>query len=107
MLSAGMFAAFAVSTARRSRGLKLGSPPPSRAATVISRISLVNMWPRFASFAAFLRLICAHLLCPAKAHHLPGDRSRSARTAYTVFALLCGKYNRLDRPDQRRRPAPD
>jgi len=70
MFSSGMFAALAVSIARRSRGLKSGFPPPVRAATVISRISFVNICPRFASFAAFFRLICAHLLCPATGHHL-------------------------------------
>jgi hypothetical protein len=65
MFSAGMFAAFAVSMASRSRGLMPGSPPPARAATVISRISLVKCCAALASLTAFLRLICAHLLCPA------------------------------------------
>ena len=49
-------------TARRSRGLKSSSPPPWRAATVISRMSFENIWPRFWSFAAFFRLILDHLL---------------------------------------------
>ena len=48
----------------RSRGLALMSPPPSRAATVISLISLVNSLPRLASFAAFLCLIELHLEWP-------------------------------------------
>ncbi len=60
-----MLAALAVSTASRRRGLKSGLPPPSRAATVISRISLVQWAPRRASVTAFLRLIWDHLLCPA------------------------------------------
>ena len=37
-----------------------GSPPPSRAATSIARRSLANWFERFASFAAFFRLIVAH-----------------------------------------------
>ena len=37
-----------------------GSPPPSRAATVIARASFVNSFPRFASVAPFLCLIDAH-----------------------------------------------
>jgi hypothetical protein len=57
MFSAGMLAALALSTASRRRGLKFGSPPPERAATVISRISLVNCAPRLASVTAFFRLI--------------------------------------------------
>jgi hypothetical protein len=61
MFSLGMLAALAASTAVRRRGLKLGSPlPPIRAATVISRMSLVNILPRFASLAAFLCLMVLH-----------------------------------------------
>ena len=37
------------------------SPPPSRAATVIARVSLVNAWPRRWSTTAFLCLMEAHL----------------------------------------------
>ena len=36
-------------------------PPPILAATVISRMSRVNTFPRLASSTAFLRLICDHL----------------------------------------------
>src|SRR5690348_17624942 len=68
MFSLGMLAARAVSIARRSRGLPAGSPPPCRAATVISRISLVQLAARLLSVIAFLRLICFHLLCPATGH---------------------------------------
>src|SRR4029434_5589098 len=64
MLSAGMFAALALSTAVRRRGLLPVSPPPMRAAIVISRISLVKTLPRLASSAPFLCLIVAHLECP-------------------------------------------
>src|SRR5512147_1088286 len=64
MLSAGMLTALAASTAVRSRGLPVRSPPPTRAATVISRMSLVKARPRCASTLAFLCLMLAHLLCP-------------------------------------------
>src|SRR5207244_11939205 len=50
MLSDGMLFCRAVSTAVRSRGLALRSPPPRRAATVISLMSLVKIFPRLASF---------------------------------------------------------
>src|SRR5690348_8334393 len=59
-----MFSFLAAAMAVRSRGLESGSPPPTRAAMVISRISLVKMRPRLASVAAFLCLIVAHLECP-------------------------------------------
>ena len=42
----------AASIAVRRRGFPVGSPPPAFAATVISRISFVNMAPRLASAAA-------------------------------------------------------
>jgi len=45
---------------------------PLRAATVISRITLVQEEARLASVIAFLRLICFHLLWPAMAELL-GD----------------------------------
>src|SRR2546426_545176 len=54
MLSAGMLFCRAVVTAVRSRGLALMSPPPTRAATVISLMNLVNSLPRRASLSAFL-----------------------------------------------------
>src|SRR5580693_35145 len=59
-----MFSFLAARMAVRRRGLESGSPPPTRAAMVISRISLVKMRPRLASVAAFLCLIVAHLECP-------------------------------------------
>src|SRR5262245_53360907 len=64
MLSAGMFTDLALSTAVRRRGLALGSPPPRRAAIVISRMILVKIFPRLASRAPFLCLMEAHLECP-------------------------------------------
>src|SRR5580704_14700089 len=64
ILSLGMFSALPSAMAERSRGFDVGSPPPTRAAMVISRITLVNARPRLASVAAFFCLIVAHLECP-------------------------------------------
>src|SRR5581483_1692864 len=64
MLSAGMLAAFASVMALRRRGLASGSPPPARAAIMISLMMRVNIFPRLASVAAFLCLMVAHLECP-------------------------------------------
>src|SRR5262245_37908946 len=50
--------------ALRRRALASGSPPPVRAATVISLINFVNNFPRLASSAPFLCLILCHLECP-------------------------------------------
>src|SRR5580765_4915142 len=49
-----MLADSPLSMALRRRGLPAGSPPPARAATEISRITLVKILPRWAS-TAFLR----------------------------------------------------
>src|SRR5260364_383056 len=65
ILSFGMLASAALSIAKRRRGLLFASPPPRRAATVISLIRLVQTRPRLASAAAFLCLILAHLEWPA------------------------------------------
>src|SRR5579859_4084329 len=48
----------------RSVGLASGSPPPSRAATSIWRISFANSFPRALSAAPFLCLIECHLEWP-------------------------------------------
>src|ERR1700716_1119769 len=68
MLSFGIDASRAFWTASASDGLPSGSPPPSRAATVIARASLVKCWPRRASTTAFLCLIECHLECPDITH---------------------------------------
>jgi len=65
MLSQGMFSALAASMAVRRRAFPAGSPPPCRAAIVISRITLVKAAPRLASVTAFFLFICFHLLWPA------------------------------------------
>src|SRR5918992_2805880 len=64
MLSFGMEYERAFSIAFWSARLPAGSPPPSRAATMIARASLEKSLPRFASAAPFLCLIEDHLLCP-------------------------------------------
>src|SRR5580765_7307702 len=64
MLSVGIEAARAFSTAFWSARFPAGSGPPSRAATMIARVSLEKSLPRFASAAPFLCLIDDHLLCP-------------------------------------------
>ncbi len=64
ILSFGMLAAFAARTTVRSRGFPSGSPPPTRAATVISLISFVKTRPRLASAAPFLCLMVCHFECP-------------------------------------------
>src|SRR3990167_8598774 len=61
MLSAGMFCSLDFWMAVRRRGLPSGSPPPMRADTVISLMSLVKLFPRLESTAAFLCLVVAHL----------------------------------------------
>src|SRR5690606_38810348 len=60
-----MLAVRALSTAERSRGLSAGSGPPSLAATVSSRMSVVKILPRLASCAALRCWMLAHLECPA------------------------------------------
>src|SRR3954447_14952292 len=59
-----MLPALASAIALRRRALPSGSPPPLRAATVISLINFVNSLPRLASSAPFLCLILCHLECP-------------------------------------------
>src|SRR5580765_3325525 len=64
MLSFGIEYDRAFSIAFWSARFPAGSPPPSRAATMIARESLEKSLPRFASAAPFLCLIEDHLLCP-------------------------------------------
>src|SRR5215211_6353529 len=71
MLSLGMLPSLALETARASAGFISGSPPPSRAATVMALDSLPNSAPRLASAAPFLRLIVDHLLWPLNVAYLP------------------------------------
>src|SRR5581483_1424428 len=64
MLSFGIEYERAFSIAFCSARFPDGSPPPSRAATMIARVSLEKSLPRLASAAPFLCLIECHLLCP-------------------------------------------
>src|ERR1700675_5214415 len=64
MFSFGIFSFLPARVAARRGGLEFGSPPPMRAAIVISRMTRVNTRPRLASVAAFLCLIVAHFECP-------------------------------------------
>src|SRR5512139_2505122 len=96
MVSPGMLCPRAASTAVRSRGLALMSPPPRRAATVISLMSLVKSLPRLASLAAFLCLMVLHFEWPDI-----GGRLRAGSTI-AVFreqqrALGSGVRNRDNR----------
>src|SRR2546425_6966031 len=59
-----MLPALASRMALRRRALPSGSPPPERAATVISLMNLVKSLPRLASSAPFLCLILCHFECP-------------------------------------------
>src|SRR5882672_11217104 len=64
IVSLGMLPALASRIALRRRALASGSPPPVRAATVISLMNLVKSLPRLASVAPFLCLIECHFECP-------------------------------------------
>src|SRR5919201_794244 len=64
IVSLGIDASRAFSTAFWSARLPAGSGPPSRAATMIARDSFEKSLPRLASAAPFLCLIEDHLLCP-------------------------------------------
>src|SRR6267142_108874 len=64
MVSLGMLPALASRIALRNRALPSESPPPERAATVISLMNLVKSLPRLASSAPFLCLILCHFECP-------------------------------------------
>src|SRR4051812_6054064 len=91
MLSFGIEASLAFCTASASDGFPSTSPPPSRAATVMARASLVKCWPRRASTIAFLCLIDAHLEWPDMvARRLPG--------------ALCSQHAPLARRSSRRLP---
>src|SRR5690242_1786743 len=90
MLSAGMFTPLAAAIAVRRRGLPSGSPPPARAATVISLMIVVKALPRLASAAAFLCLIECHLECPDMAPPLVTHASTGGAPAHATAALARG-----------------
>src|ERR1700735_203796 len=79
MFSFGMLASLALRTAFSSVTFVSGSPPPSRAATVIERASFVNCWPLRESTIAFLCLMLAHFECPDMQHSLRSRRRSRTR----------------------------
>src|SRR4051794_6338531 len=85
MLSLGIEASRALEMASARRGLPSGSPPPSFAATVIARASLVKSLPRRESTIAFLCLIPAHLEWPAMAQILDGREKAPRRDPALVI----------------------
>src|SRR5919198_5243683 len=93
MVSFGIEAARAFSIAFWSARLPAGSGPPSFAATISARVSLVKSWPRFASAAPFLCLIDDHLLCPDI--RLLSDQLQKALVHTRVVGQL-----RVERRDQ-------
>src|SRR5688500_19153527 len=86
-----MLLSVALSTASRRRGFIPASPPPRRAATVISLMSRVKILPRFASVAAFLCLMFAHLLWPAMVFPLLDRKSTRLNSSHLVisYAVFC------------------
>src|SRR5579875_1158474 len=85
MLSFGIEASRAFWTASASDGLPSMSPPPSFAATVIARESLVKCWPRRWSTTAFLCLIEAHFECPDMGSHYRVARNMSSTVNPSIF----------------------
>src|SRR5687768_5495156 len=77
MLALGTLMALAAMTAARRRAFMSGLPPPSRAAIVTSLAALVNIAPRLASVAPFLRLMVAHRECPLMGPFLVAQRPRA------------------------------
>ena len=65
IVSFAMFAAFALSIASLSLGLKSTFPPPIFAAIIISLPNLVKAFPLILSCRPFRCFIFTHLLCPA------------------------------------------
>src|SRR3954454_18665162 len=88
MLSLGIDASRAFAMASASDGLPSGSPPPSFAATVIARVSLVKSLPRRESTIAFLCLIDAHLEWPDMASGYPAVQRFEGRRAAGSRELL-------------------
>src|SRR6476619_2406794 len=101
MLSFGTDWPLALAIASARVGLPPGSPPPVRAATSMFLMSLAKSLPRFASMAAFLCFVVAHLLWP-----LMPCLSRSRRTTGGTGghrSLPGGRRWPSATPDERRR----
>src|SRR3989442_137137 len=111
MFSCGMLASLAASMAAFRRMLALGSPPPLRAATVISRRILENSLPRWTSVLAFFRLIWAQRECPDIALTSNGGleplhplQAQLASRQGRVPTPALGRGLRRERPGWARRP---
>src|SRR5213592_1846528 len=104
MVSFGMLLFLASLTAARRRGLPLISPPPERAATVISLMRRVKSFPRFASVAPFLCLMVLHRLWP----DMRGSFATPGRGRNYSVAPAAGRLfrRRLAGPDSARRAPP-
>src|SRR6266542_6494762 len=80
-----------------------GSPPPSRAETVISRESFVKRLPRLASLPPFWRLICDQCECPpigASLARLASEFGANKRMADRSVGYAAGMLV-FDRGEQR------
>src|SRR5262245_39664160 len=95
MVSFGMLPALASTIAFRKRAFPSGSPPPDRAATVISLMNFVKSLPRLASSAPFLCLILCHLECP----DMRFDPLRNARVVRkAIYHKIRGGYTSEESP---------
>src|SRR5712692_10448883 len=97
MLSAGMLAARAASVAALRRRLPLGSPPPFRAATVISRRIFEKSFPLCTSVLPFFRLICDHRECPDMAPS-PSRVDRRFQSLHTLEPACPARHRLLPTP---------
>src|SRR3954469_4872288 len=115
ILSFGIEASRAFWTAVASAALPSVSPPPSRAATVIARASLLKSLPRLASAAPFLCLIDDHFECPDMALILggvsrpivepsPQQRDGAPSGAPSSLRVRHARARRQARPVYSRRP---
>src|ERR1041385_137325 len=95
MVSLGMFAPLASETAFLRRACASGSPPPVRAATEISLISLVKSLPRLASKAPFLCLIVCHFECP-DIDEFPDESFCLARSRAGIYHAVFAGRNRAE-----------
>src|SRR5579875_1408599 len=75
------------------------SPPPSLAAPVIARESLVKCWPRRWSTTAFLCLIEAHFECPDMSCHYRPDMNSSIFKAYDIRGVYGDDIDASDAHD--------
>src|SRR6476659_7061687 len=106
MLSFGTEYERAFSIAFWSARFPSGSPPPSRAATMIARESLEKSLPRFASAAPFLCLIDDHLLCPDNVR-LPHSLEKSLVQPRVVRQLGMERRDEITPLAREHRPAVD